>query len=381
MKQYTVTETAKIVRNYLKEQFPDTKFSVRTERYSGANNIKIIWTDGIAKTKVQEVTRRFARNNEFAQEVLGDRAVDTWENEKVIWGADIVKWEREITEDFKDFISYIFDAGCLSEFLKEEWQPYFKAWEVYKDIDNDKESWDYPRLKNNYIHQIIDQFSSDDFQDLAYFRDEDLSRISELNCTVKITLDRSTKQAKWLFPDNSDGLVKGEFYTLLRVTSFICRIGGDSLPNHLEYGWEYQGIYYADECFQDKDIKQFADYDSEPVAKIEQADLVIEGITVKGKIADYIQANNLQSENLESILDRFYSQPKTEYLTSEYGDRFQIIETDSSIQFSFESSPTPYVTGLLETRGFQGTGTIYQRELNKIAVAAKDSVMEALNCG
>lgn len=288
MKKYTVTDTAKIVKSYLKEQFPDTKFSVKTEKYSGGQNIKIMWTDGIARTKVQEVTRRFSRNNQFAQERLGDRSIDTWEGEQVIWGADIVKWEREITEDFKDFIGYIFDAGCCNEFLKEEWQLYFKAWEVYKDIDNNKkESWDYPRLKNDYIHQIIDQFSSDDFQGLAYYRDEDLDRISELDFTATITLDRSTKQAKWVLSDNSDGLVKGESYSLIRVTSFVCRIGGD---------------------------------------------------------------------------------------------RFRIIESDNQLQFNFESTPKDYTVGLLETRGFQGTGTIYQRELNTISTYAKDSILEALNC-
>ena len=44
----------------------------------------------------------------------------------------------------------------------------------------------------------------------------------------------------------------------------------------------------------------------------------------------------------------------------------------------YHVEPTPYVQSVLQTRGFLGTGTVYQRELNKISIYAADSVAEAI---
>jgi hypothetical protein len=56
-KQYmTCAETAKLVRQALKEAFPGVKFGVRSKTYSGGASINIYWTDGPNTKQVESVT-------------------------------------------------------------------------------------------------------------------------------------------------------------------------------------------------------------------------------------------------------------------------------------------------------------------------------------
>lgn len=55
----TVTETAKLVRLALAKNFPNTKFSVRSESYSGGASINISWTDGERAKVVEAVAKGF----------------------------------------------------------------------------------------------------------------------------------------------------------------------------------------------------------------------------------------------------------------------------------------------------------------------------------
>ena len=52
-------DTAKMIRQSLKESFPCVKFSVRSNTYSGGSSISISWTDGPNKTQVEAVTDAF----------------------------------------------------------------------------------------------------------------------------------------------------------------------------------------------------------------------------------------------------------------------------------------------------------------------------------
>lgn len=54
-----VTDTAKLIRKALKSCFPDTKFSVRSSRYSGGASIDVRWTDGPAEPDVKRVVERY----------------------------------------------------------------------------------------------------------------------------------------------------------------------------------------------------------------------------------------------------------------------------------------------------------------------------------
>ena len=56
----SVTETAKLVRGALKKAFPGTKFSVRSNSYSGGASINVRYTDGPKAKDVEKVAKRYA---------------------------------------------------------------------------------------------------------------------------------------------------------------------------------------------------------------------------------------------------------------------------------------------------------------------------------
>lgn len=53
-------ETAKLIRQALKRQFPTTKFSVRSHTYAGGASIDINWTDGPTDAEVSRVAAGYA---------------------------------------------------------------------------------------------------------------------------------------------------------------------------------------------------------------------------------------------------------------------------------------------------------------------------------
>lgn len=53
------TDTAKLIRAQLKAKFPGTKFSVRTDKYSGGSSIRINWVDGPTDDMVEAVVSAF----------------------------------------------------------------------------------------------------------------------------------------------------------------------------------------------------------------------------------------------------------------------------------------------------------------------------------
>jgi hypothetical protein len=52
-------DTAKLIRQALKEAFPDVKFSVRSDVYSGGASIRVKWTDGPNTRQVEAVAKVF----------------------------------------------------------------------------------------------------------------------------------------------------------------------------------------------------------------------------------------------------------------------------------------------------------------------------------
>lgn len=53
-------DTAKLIREALKKDFPAIKFSVRSHTYSGGASINVEWTDGPTEKEVKETTGKFA---------------------------------------------------------------------------------------------------------------------------------------------------------------------------------------------------------------------------------------------------------------------------------------------------------------------------------
>ena len=62
-KYLSTTETAKLVRQQLKRAFPETKFSVRSDKYAGGASINVSWTDGPMKQEVEAITSNYTSKN------------------------------------------------------------------------------------------------------------------------------------------------------------------------------------------------------------------------------------------------------------------------------------------------------------------------------
>lgn len=75
----TLTCAAKNIRTLLKAAFPRTKFTVRTERYSGGNSINVGWTDGPTTSEVKAITDRF-QGGDF------DGMTDSYDYRHSVWG-------------------------------------------------------------------------------------------------------------------------------------------------------------------------------------------------------------------------------------------------------------------------------------------------------
>src|ERR1700712_5967829 len=58
-KYFSCAETAKLVRQSLKEAFPGVKFSVRSSTYSGGASIDVSWIDGPNAAQVESITKGF----------------------------------------------------------------------------------------------------------------------------------------------------------------------------------------------------------------------------------------------------------------------------------------------------------------------------------
>ena len=55
----TCAQTAKLLRQALKEAFRTTKFSVRSASYAGGASIDVHWTDGPTATQIRAICDRF----------------------------------------------------------------------------------------------------------------------------------------------------------------------------------------------------------------------------------------------------------------------------------------------------------------------------------
>ena len=53
-------ETARILKKRLKREFPDVKFSVRSQSYSGGTSIAVAWTNGPIQPDVDAIARQYA---------------------------------------------------------------------------------------------------------------------------------------------------------------------------------------------------------------------------------------------------------------------------------------------------------------------------------
>lgn len=95
----SVAETAKLVRQALKEAFPMVRFTVRSSTYSMGASINVKWTDGPTEAEVESVANVF-RGADF--DSMNDLAVSRrhqLDGKPVRFGADHVTCSRSFSDE------------------------------------------------------------------------------------------------------------------------------------------------------------------------------------------------------------------------------------------------------------------------------------------
>lgn len=100
-KYISLADTAKLVRKSLKEQFPGTKFSVRSNRYG---TIRVEWIDGPSETRVSNLVKKFEGATFDSMVDLKSYVTREFEGEEVQFGADYVCPVRHLSRAFCEAI-------------------------------------------------------------------------------------------------------------------------------------------------------------------------------------------------------------------------------------------------------------------------------------
>jgi Large polyvalent protein associated domain 29 len=93
----SVADTAKLVRQSLKETFPTIKFSVRSKSYSMGASIHVEWTDGPTSNQVDRVVKKYEGASFDGMEDLKTYQDSTLHGEKVHYGADYINTDRNVS--------------------------------------------------------------------------------------------------------------------------------------------------------------------------------------------------------------------------------------------------------------------------------------------
>lgn len=128
--RYSTTETAAIIRDELKKKFPTTKFSVRSQKYSGGSSINIYWTDGASGVDVDEFTKQFEGASYDGGQDMKIYHNSTWNGQEVKWGVDFIStyrsYSKESLEAWSNKISKELDCESLKVLQHGDGSPYLE---------------------------------------------------------------------------------------------------------------------------------------------------------------------------------------------------------------------------------------------------------------
>ncbi|QCP55143.1 hypothetical protein FAZ95_38680 [Trinickia violacea] len=91
-------ETAKLVRQALKEAFPGVKFGVRSSTYSGGASISVRWEDGPNTAQVEAITNRFKGAYFDGSIDYKGSVYHMMDGQQISFGADYIFTSRSYTE-------------------------------------------------------------------------------------------------------------------------------------------------------------------------------------------------------------------------------------------------------------------------------------------
>lgn len=116
-KWMTCAETAKLLRQALKESFPSVKFTVKSKTYSGGASIRVGWVDGPVAADVKEITDRFeGAYFDGMIDYQGSR-YHKLDGEEVHFGANFIFVEHELSKARAEAVIEL----CNSHYGRPDW--------------------------------------------------------------------------------------------------------------------------------------------------------------------------------------------------------------------------------------------------------------------
>lgn len=91
-------DTAKLIRQAIKEAFPGVKFSVRSHVYSGGASITVEWLDGPNEQQVETVTNRFEASYFDGMIDYKGSIYHMLDGKPVRFGADSIRCNRSFSD-------------------------------------------------------------------------------------------------------------------------------------------------------------------------------------------------------------------------------------------------------------------------------------------
>jgi len=118
----TCAQTAKLLRQALKEVFCTTKFSVRSASYAGGASIDVHWTDGPTGAQVQTICNRFEGADFDGMQDLKTPKKHVVKGQRIHYGADCVFAHRALSVAFltKRERAYCTQFGCDMPIILEQ---------------------------------------------------------------------------------------------------------------------------------------------------------------------------------------------------------------------------------------------------------------------
>ena len=161
MRNISLLDTAKLVRQALKAQYPTIKFSVRTSRYSMGQSIDVTWTDGPTQAQVDVILKPFAGQRFDGTDDSTHRGIATVHGEQVHYQADYVTGQRTHSAAFlrtiADKVSRHYHVPCPEIRTQEDWSNALVG--GYERIDH-APPFDRPAMLRDVISHVMHRTSA-----------------------------------------------------------------------------------------------------------------------------------------------------------------------------------------------------------------------------
>lgn len=162
-KYISVTETAKLIRQELKNNFKGIKFSVRSSSYAGGASINVSWIDGPCEPAVSRIVKRFEGASFDGMTDSTTYRTGEWSGEEVHFGSDYVMTRRKFSRAFVEAIiaQYCKRFGLSSDTIKVVGKD-DDAWANTNKLDYSQEHWFSDLLRNTDAKDMHRAYAAED---------------------------------------------------------------------------------------------------------------------------------------------------------------------------------------------------------------------------